>query len=249
LAPQLRRDLTEEGVVMKLSAALGAMAALAFTLPAAAQSSDARFGATTLNITGHGEARAAPDQASLQLGVVTQGPTAVAAMQANAAAMTKVITALRAGGIAAGDIQTSTLSVAPQYAYAQGEAPRLTGYEASNQVSVTTQDLARIGRLVDAAAGAGATNVGAIAFGLKNRGAAANLARLAAVKDLDDKAQIFADAAGYHIRRLVNLSEASAEQPGPRPLMAMAAAAAHTPVESGEIVVSVDVTGEFELGR
>ena len=71
------------------------------------------------------------------------------------------------------------------------------------------------------------------------------------MKDLDDKAQIFADAAGYHIRRLVNLSEASAVAAQPRPMMAMVAgrAEATTPVETGEITVSVDVTGEFELAH
>jgi hypothetical protein len=141
--------------------------------------------------------------------------------------------------------------VSPQYAFEQGQAPRVTGYEATNQVTVTTQDLAHLGQLVDAATGAGATNVGAISFGLKNRGSAANYARMAAVKDLDDKAQIFADAAGYHIRRLVNLTEAAALAPGPRPMMAMVAGRAEptTPVESGQIVVSVDVTGEFELAH
>jgi len=160
-----------------------------------------------------------------------------------------VIAALRAAGIPGTDIQTSTLAVSPQYAYAQGAAPRLTGYQATNEVTVTTQDLAHLGRLVDAAAAAGATNVGQISLGLKNRGSAANFARLAAVKDLDDKAQIFADAAGYHIRRLVNLSEATTEAPSPRPMMAMARMAAETPtpVETGMIVVSVDVSGEFEL--
>ena len=236
---------------MKLSAALAATAVLALALPAAAQgvSADARFGATTLNISGHGEARVPPDLATLELGVQTQGPTAVAAMQANGADMTRVVAALRAGGIAAGDIQTSTLSVSPQYAFEQGQAPRLTGYEATNQVTVTTPDLAHLGQLVDAAAGAGATNVGAISFGLRNRGSAINYARMAAVKDLDDKAQIFADAAGYHIRRLVNLTEASAVGVQPRPMMAMVAgrAEAATPVESGQIVVGVDVHGEFEL--
>lgn len=115
-------------------------------------------------------------------------------------------------------------------------------------MTVTTRDLAHLGPLVDTAAGAGATNVGQITFGLKNQGSAANFARLAAVKDLDDKAQIYADAAGYHIRRLVNLSEATIETPGPRPMMAMARVAeAPTPVETGLITVGVDVTGEFEL--
>ena len=236
-----------------LTIALAAAAALlASAAPTLAQSlSDARFGATTLDITGHGEAHVPPDQASLVLGVASQAPTAVAAMQANAADMTKVVAALRAGGVPAADIQTSMLQVSPQYAYVQGQAPRLTGYEANNQVTVTTQDLTHLGQLVDAAAGAGATNVGQISFGLKNRGSAANYARLAAVKDLDDKAQIYADAAGYHIRRLVNLSEGSAVSAQPRPMMAMVAgrAEAITPVETGEITVSVDVTGEFELAH
>jgi uncharacterized protein YggE len=190
-----------------------------------------------------------PDKATIVLGVETQGASAAAALQANASQMTRVADALRAGGIDPRDIQTSTLSVSPQYAYAQGQAPRLTGYQAANQVTVTVEDLTRLGRVVDAVVNAGATNVGAITFGLKSRGSAENFARLAAVKDLDDKAQIYADAAGYHIRRLVNLAEASAEQAQPRPVYAVAAmrAAAPTPVETGEILVTVDVTGEFEL--
>lgn len=241
---------------MRPSLQIGLAVAAALLLPAApalAQSlSDARFGTTTLDITGHGEARVPPDQATIVLGVTSQAPTAVGAMQANAADMTRVVAALRAGGVPAADIQTSMLQVSPQYAYAQGQAPRLTGYEANNEVTVTTRDLTHLGQLVDAAAGAGATNVGQISFGLKTPGAAANYARLAAVKDLDDKAQIFADAAGYHIRRLVNLSEGAAVSAQPRPMLAMAAAraeAAPTPVETGEITVSVDVTGEFELAH
>ncbi|HEY1749981.1 MAG TPA: SIMPL domain-containing protein [Caulobacteraceae bacterium] len=228
-----------------LAAALLALAAA----PVWAQSSDARFAATTLDVAGHGEAHAPPDMATIVLGVTADAPTAAEAMQADAAAMTRVIAALRAGAIEARDIRTSTLSLSPQYAYAQGAAPRLQGYQASNQVTVAIEDLTRLGRVADAVVGAGATSVGDISFGLKSRAAAVNYARLAAVKDLDDKAATLADAAGYHIKRLVNLTEQAAEAPGPvRPVfMAAAKAAAPTPVEAGEIVVSVDVTGEFEL--
>lgn len=233
------------------SAAL--VAALLIATPALAQvSPDARFAATTLNITGHGEARVPPDRATIVLGVTTDAATAGAAMQANAADMSRVVAALRAAGIPGADIQTSMLAVSPQYAFKEGAPPRLTGYQATNEVTVTTGDLARIGQLVDAAASAGATNVGQVSFGLKNRGSAANFARLAAVKDLDDKAQIFADAAGYHIRRLVNLSEAAATVDAQARFGGIMTAAdranfAPTPVESGQITLSVDVTGEFEL--
>ncbi|HVM99487.1 MAG TPA: SIMPL domain-containing protein [Caulobacteraceae bacterium] len=238
---------------MKLATPLGAILALALTVPALAQDAGSRFAATTLDLTGHGEAHVPPDMATIELGVTSSAPTAAQAMQDNAAAMTKVVAALKAGGIAAKDIATANLSVMPQYAYAQGAPPRLTGYEAENQVRITVQELSRLGPALDAVVAAGATNVGQISFGLKSRASAENFARLAAVKQLEDKAALYADAAGYHIRRLVNLSESSTVQPLPirrfAQMQAAAAPAAATPIEAGEIVVSVDVAGEFELTR
>jgi hypothetical protein len=229
---------------------LGALAALALAPAAMAQTADARFATTTLDLAGHGEAHVPPDMATIDLGVTTDAPTAAQAMADNAAAMTKVVAALGARGIEAKDIATSNLGLSPRYAYDQGQPPRLNGYEATNRVTVRVLDLTRLGAVVDGVVGAGATNVGEIGFSLKNRVSAENFARFAAVKALNDKAALYADAAGYHIRRLVNLSEAASERLPPiRPMMAMAAlkTPAPTPVETGEIVVSVDVSGEFEL--
>ena len=232
----------------------GALALALSAAPAALAQpapSDARFGATTLDISASGEVNVAPDMATITLGVTTQAPTAGEALRANATAMTRTVAALRAAGIDEREIQTSNLSLNPQYAYDQGQPPRLTGYEASNQVTVTVLDLARLGPSVDAVVKAGATNVGSISFGLKSRVPAENAARLAAMKLLQDKAALYADAAGYRIRRLVNLTEGEAfAAPPPRPMMALAMAkAAPTPVEAGALKVSVDVTGEFELGH
>jgi uncharacterized protein YggE len=188
--------------------------------------------------------------ATIDLGVVTQGATAADAMRTNAEAMTKVIGVLKAGGVDPRDIVTSTLSLSPQYAYGQSQAPRLTGYSANNSVTVTVEDLTRLGPVVDAVVGAGASSVSQIRFGLKAPGSAENLARFMAMKNLQEKAATYADAAGYHIRRLVNVSEASAVQAQPpRPMLAMAVAAPATPIETGQITVTIDVTGEFELGH
>lgn len=229
-----------------------AAAALALAGPPALAQTDARFSATTLDITGHGEAKVPPDMATIELGVVSQGMTAADASHANAEAAAKVIAAIKAGGVDPKDIQTSTLSLSPQYAYGQSSAPRLTGYQATNQVTVTIEDLARLGPIVDAVVSAGATSVSQIQFGLKAPGSAENLARFAAVKQLQEKAAAYADAAGYHVRRLVNISEASSVR-APQPMgvmrMAVAQAAAPTPVETGQVVVSVDITGEFELSH
>jgi len=212
---------------------------------------DAAFAATTLVLAADGEAKAVPDMATLSLGVETTAPSAREAMAANAQAMARVIAALKGAGITDRDLQTSTLNLAPQYAYEEGKPPRLTGYQASNQLNVTVRKLAALGATVDAASGAGATNIGSVSFGLAELAAVENTARIAAVKALEDKASLYAQAVGYHIVRLVSLSEGMREgAPEPRPmLMAARAKAAPSPVEAGENTVSVAVTGVFELGR
>ena len=207
---------------------------------------DAAFSATTLLLAADGEAKAVPDMATLTLGADATAPSAREAMAA-------VLSALRRAGVAERDIQTSALGLEPQYVYEQGKPPRLIGYQASNRLTVTVRDLAALGSIIDAGAGAGATNVGGVSFGFANPASAQNSARLAAVKALDDKASLYAQAVGYHIVRLVSLSEGAGEDPGlavPRVQIRMAAKAAQpTPVEAGETTVRIAVTGVFELGR
>src|SRR5579872_1062169 len=197
----------------------GLIAVIAAAAPAAlaqAPPSDAQFAATTLDLGATGEVSVAPDMATITMGVTNQAPSADEALRDNAEAMSRAVAALRASGVEARDIQTSTLSLNPQYVYNQGQPPRLSGYEASNQVAITVVELARLGPVVDAVVKAGATNVSQISFGLKSRVPAENAARLAAGKALEDKAALYADATGYRIRRLVNLTEgASYSTPPP----------------------------------
>lgn len=237
----MNRSLRAGAVALLLAGA----ASSAFAQPAP----DTRFAATTLDIAASGEVRATPDMATIDLGVTTQEATAAAALADNAAAMTRVVAVLKSAGIEARDIQTASLTISPQYAYNQNQPPRLTGYQASNQVSVIVRDLSKLGATVDAVVGVGATNVGQIQFGLMSRTPAENAARLAAVKALDDKAALYAEASGYRISRLVNLSEGQPQQVV-RPMAAAGLslrAAPSTPVESGDLTVRVDVVGEFEL--
>jgi uncharacterized protein YggE len=165
--------------------------------------------------------------------------------------MTQVMAALRQGGIAAKDVQTSQISIDPQYAYEQNRPPRLTGYRAANQASVTVRDLSRLGAAVDAVVAAGANQVGGISFGLADPTAAENAAREAAVKALAAKADLYAQATGHRVLRLVSLSEgASFAPPQPMPMVAMARMdKAETPVAPGEMRVRIDVSGVYELTR
>jgi len=235
----------------------GARALLCITLTTVAMGAGAQprgdpvaFAATTLSLSADGEARSPPDMATITLGVDTTESSAGRAMAANATRMTSVISALKAAGLSSRDLRTLNISLSPQYAYDQGQPPRLTGYQVSNQVVVTINDLARLGAAVDAVVAAGATSVGQISFGLSNPVAAENSARVAAVKALADKAALYAQATGYRVSRLVNLSEGGGVEPGPvRPMavMALQKAAAPTPVEAGELKVRVAISGVYEL--
>jgi len=220
---------------------------------APAPAADAVFRATTLNLQAYGETRIAPDMATISLGVMTEDKTAAGAMQANAARMTQVIAALRRAGIAARDVQTSGLNLSPQYVYEQNIPPRLSGYQASNQVSVTVHDLARLGAAVDATVEAGANQVNGVSFGLNDPTAAENAAREVAVKALAAKAELYARATGYRVGRLVSLSENGGYSPSPPPMpmvmMARMEKADTTQVSPGELRVRIDVSGYYELTR
>lgn len=247
---------------MKALAAAAALALLATTaaaFPAQAQTAptvaaDTMFRATTLNLAAYGEVKATPDMATISMGVQTQAKTAAAAMAQNAQQMTRVVAALKAAGIAEKDIQTSGLNLSAQYAYVDNQPPRLTGYQASNTVTIRVNDLARLGRTIDAVVEVGANQIHGIGFGLRDTAAAETQARLAAVKALQAKAELYAGATGHRLARMVTLSEgASYGAPPPMPMMeAMAMRSmdkASTPVSPGELTVRVDISGIYELTR
>jgi len=234
-------------------------AAILFAAPALAQpapDSDAAFRATTLTLSSFGEARTAPDQAAINMGVTTQAPTAAAALQQNNVRMQAVIAAIRAQGVAERDIQTSGLNVNPEYEEVRAATrgrPRIAGYRVTNQVTVLVRDLDRLGATVDAVVRVGANEINGITFGLQNVDARADEARRQAVANVARKAELYARAAGLRIVRLVNLTERGGYAP-PRPMAEFGrqsydAVATSAPVQVGEVEVRVDVTAVYELGR
>ena len=241
----------------RLAAALVLFAGTAAALPAAAQvvlDGEAAFRSTTLTLSSHGEARTAPDQASISLGVTTEATTAADALAQNRARMNAVVQAVRAQGVLERDIQTSGLNLNPQYAHVERQAPRITGYQASNQVTLTVRDLSKLGPTIDAVVRVGANQINGINFGLQNVDAASDEARVTAIRNLQTKAELYARATGLRLVRLVNLSESGGYQPRPYPAPVMMRAQAAsmdsvTNIQPGEVQVRVDVTATYELGR
>jgi uncharacterized protein YggE len=215
--------------------------------PAIAQDAGAPFDATTLNLSATGEIQATPDLAAISLGVQTQAPTATEALRLNRVKMTATIAALRAQGLKEKDIQTTGLNLNAQYVFHEGEPSRLTGYQASNLVTIRVHDLAKLGATVDAVVAAGANQVNGITFSLADPQAAQDDARREAIKTLQAKDALYAAAMGYRVERLVSLSDTVGSNNIVRPMMAMRAMA--TPAEPGELTVTATVGAVYELKK
>ena len=237
-----------------LPALIGGALLMGAAAPALAQNTDAAFKSTTFSLSAYGETRVAPDMATINLGVQTDAPTAADALKANGVRMNQVMAALKKAGIAERDIQTSNLNLNAQYAYEQNQPPKLTGYQASNQVTITVRDLSKLGAAVDATVNAGANTVNGISFGLVNPQVAEDAARLEAVKALQAKAELYGRATGYKTVRLVNLSEGGGYMPAPPPVPMMAFAgkremADSTSIAGGELKVRIDVSAVYEVSK
>ena len=259
---------------MRRSIAIAAVLASAIcALPAAAQMGQAPVqvapGNSVLTVNAEGRTLREPDLAIFNAGVTTQGQTAAEALSANARSMTQVIAALRRAGIAERDIQTSNLSVNPVYGDAMRDAmmtsratgqpvapvppelqgPRIIGYQATNTVSVRQRNPRDFGPVIDTLAAAGANQINGPMFQLEDDEPALREARIDAVKQARERADIYAEAAGMRIVRILAITEGGGYA-GPPPMAFARLAtqdAASTPVQPGQVQTSATVSVSYEL--
>ena len=208
---------------------------------------------TLLSVSAQAEARRVPDIAHVSTGVVTRAADANAAMRANAEQMARVVAAIKAAGVAERDIQTSGISLNPDYRYAENQPPVITGYQASNTVNVTVRKVADMGRLLDALVATGANQINGPTFDVDDKDGAYDEARRKAIGKAQARADMYAKALGMRVRRIVSISEGGGfAPPRPMPMMAMAKMSdgmESTPVAQGENVLGVNLDIVFELGR
>lgn len=231
--------------------------ALAFPGVAMAQNNQPAIATTStlLTFSADGKSTRTPDLAVFSAGVTTQGNTAGEAMSANAAAMTRVIAALKKAGVADKDIQTSSINLNPVYGQPvmgpNGQVvnePRIVGYQAINMVTVQARNLKNFGKVLDALVASGANQISGPSFQMADPSTAQDEARVSAMKAARSRADLYARAAGLRVVRIVSISEGGGYSP-PQPVYAMAKMADResTPVQSGEVEAQVSVTVQFEL--
>ena len=205
-------------------------------------------GAAVLDITAEGSVTRTPDMATIRAGVVTQGDTAASALSANSTRMDAVLKALKKAGIADRDVQTAAIQLNPQYKYGDNQPPQITGYEATNTVTIRFRDVKRAGAILDALVGEGANQIQGPDLSVDDREAAEDAARSDAIAKARARAALYAKASGLSVDRIVWIRETGSNY-APRPMIAMRAesAKASTQIEPGEQDVTVNVAVRFLL--
>jgi uncharacterized protein len=206
-----------------------------------------------ITVSGEGKVSGEPDLALITIGVSTLRPTVAEARDAAATALTGILDSMRATGVADDDIQTSQLSIYPEYDYNDGNQ-RLRGFRVNNTVTAKLRDIDATSDVVDGAitAGGDETTIQSIAFTIDNPESLRQQAREAAVADAKKKAETLASASGVQVGQPVNISESGGYQP---PIAYDRAAGADeslqpapsTPIEPGELDVIINVSVTWEI--
>ena len=204
----------------------------------------------TLSVDGQGTGTAAPDMATVTIGVTTQGKDAAKAQNDNAWVSNQIQAAVRGLGIAEKDIQTRNYSFYPNYSTEKDHRNEVTGYTVNNSVIVVVRDIKLTGKVIDAALNNGANEINSLDFSTSDTKAVRKVALLNAVQDARDKADIIAKGLGKRIVGIQNVSESTGyietRRFGGNMLMAAAKDAA-TPIAPGSLSLTANVHVDFIL--
>jgi uncharacterized protein YggE len=206
-------------------------------------------------VTGNSEVHAAPDEATVRLGVSRQASTAAAAQNGANEVAQSILAGVTGLGIDRKQIQTGQLTLYPIYAPQKPgseDEPRVVAYRATNTVNIRLTEMARVGPVIDAGLKAGANQVEGVYFSLKNDGAAREAALRQAVVEARDKARSIASALDVRLGDVLTVQEGGVNLRPPQPLAGVAMMARRadvaTPVEPGEVTVSASVTIRYRIG-
>jgi uncharacterized protein YggE len=200
-----------------------------------------------ITVTGTGNVTGTPNQLVLSMGVQVNGSSVGSALADANNAVNRVTAALRADGVAAADIQTSGLSIWPNY---PNNSQTPNGYSVSESITATLNSLSAAGGQIEAAvhAGGNAATVGGVSLNLTDDSSLLAKARAAAVADATAKASQYAKALGKPLGAVVSITDGAPAQPEPMfNGVAAASAKSDVPISPGTQQLSVSVTVVFAV--
>ena len=158
-----------------------------------------------VRVVGTSEVKVVPDRAVIEIGVEKQNPSATVAKQMADGAARRLLASLRANGVDDKDVQTTFLSLQPQFDYRKGM--RISYFVAEQTLSVTVRDLARLDSLLESVIKAGGNRVDSIQYDASDLRRYRDQARDLAVKAAREKAHALAQALGQDIGKPYSIEE------------------------------------------
>jgi uncharacterized protein YggE len=199
----------------------------------------------SITVTASGQVAAEPDQARITSGVTTEAATAAEALAGNSEAMKKVIASLKESGVGPEDIQTTSFQVSPRYTRPRkGEVREIDGYRVTNQVEVVVRDLDKLGEILDQLVTSGANEMRGLTFEVSKAETLRDEARKEAVANARRRAELYAEAAGAEVGKVLTIQEGGVAAPRP---MARAMKMEAVPIERGTQMLAASVTITWAL--
>ena len=203
-----------------------------------------------ISVSGNGEILTSPDIGLATFGVQTENQDVKTAQQENARIMDGIISALVAVGIPREDIQTVSYTIYPVYDdNTRPFGQKIKYYQVTSMVQVTVREVARTGEIIDIAVSNGANQVSSVGFTLspeKEKSLRAQ-ALTEAVANARYDADVTAEATGVTITGVKSVSVGSVYVPiyydnRYSGAAEMKTAAVPTPIETGQITVTAQVS-------
>ncbi len=207
----------------------------------------------TISVSGEGVVEAAPDRATISLGIISRDKNAAKVQNDNARIAAEIIKAVSSLGVERKNIRTGNYSFHQTFRHENNRSIP-DGYEANNTVTVLVDDLNLVGRVIDVALASGANNVDALQFGIHNKTALQNEAIRLAIRNAREKAELVAAEFGKKIVgvRAISVNSGAISAPRMNKMAALEMSmddAYDTPIETGTLSCTASVHVEFEMSR
>ena len=162
----------------------------------------------TLSLSAVGAVNTKPDMASISTGIETGAVQARDALDDNSEIMARMMKSLKEAGLEDRDNTTTQFNIQPRYQhFKNGRPAKVIGYRVTNSLRITTRNLDELGPILDRLVTLGSNRISGIQFGLNDRDTSLDQARKEAMRQVLDKAELYARAANVTLGQITSIHE------------------------------------------
>jgi len=228
---------------------LGLAATMPWIIGATATKADKSANTTIVSIVGTGVSQQQAQLITVNAGVTSFGTEASDAMRQNSTAMANIRAELRRNGIDPKDVRTQGMQLSPGSRYEDHET--IKGFNVTHNLSIVFRDIDKSGAVLDTLVKAGANQINGPSFSPDADKRISEIARTAAIRDANERAQYYARNLGLRVKRIITMRDSQGYASGQPAAMARYDVAPDrgTQIAEGQDVVRVSVYADYELEK